>query len=60
LPLVVIAGAIQKALTTGFSDQTDAAYNESSNLIMETMINIRTVVSIGYEQRIINKYSKKM
>jgi hypothetical protein len=48
------------ALTTGFSDQTDAAYNESSNLIMETMINIRTVVSIGYEQRIINKYSKKM
>jgi hypothetical protein len=48
LPLIILNGAIQMALTTGFSDQTDEAYNESSNLIMETMINIRTVTSFGY------------
>ena len=33
---------------TGFSDKTDAAYKDSSNLIMEAMINIRTVTSFGY------------
>jgi hypothetical protein len=36
------------AFNTGFSDQTDAAYKDSSNLIMEAMINIRTVSSFGY------------
>ena len=33
LPLMVISGAIQMAFTQGFSDKTDKAYKESSNLI---------------------------
>jgi ATP-binding cassette subfamily B (MDR/TAP) protein 1 len=45
---MIIAGVIQMAFTTGFSDQTDAAYKDSSNLIMEAMLNIRTVSSFGY------------
>lgn len=34
LPLMIIAGVIQMAFNTGFSDKTDAAYKDSSNLIM--------------------------
>jgi len=40
------------AFTTGFSAKTDAAYKDSSNLITEAMINIRTVTSFGYEDMI--------
>jgi ATP-binding cassette, subfamily B (MDR/TAP), member 1 len=45
---------------TGFSDKSDAAYKESSNLIMESMVNIRTVSSFGYENVIFNKYEQKL
>jgi ATP-binding cassette subfamily B (MDR/TAP) protein 1 len=48
IPLMIIAGLVQMSFTTGFSDQTDAAYKDSSNLIMEAMLNIRTVSSFGY------------
>jgi ATP-binding cassette subfamily B (MDR/TAP) protein 1 len=48
LPLMIIAGVIQMSFNTGFSDKTDAAYKDSSSLIMEAMINIRTVSSFGY------------
>ena len=48
LPLMILAGAAQMAMTTGFSDKTDEVYKESSNIIMEAMINIRTVHSFGY------------
>jgi hypothetical protein len=34
--------------TTGFSAKTDIAYKDSSNLITESMVNIRTVTSFGY------------
>jgi ATP-binding cassette subfamily B (MDR/TAP) protein 1 len=33
IPLMIAAGAIQMAFTTGFSAKTDAAYKDSSNLI---------------------------
>ena len=56
LPLMIISGAIQMAFSTGFSDKTDAAYKDSSNLIMESMINIRTVSSFGYEGIIAKRY----
>jgi ATP-binding cassette, subfamily B (MDR/TAP), member 1 len=36
------------AFTTGFSAKTDVAYKDSSSLITESMINIRTVTSFGY------------
>jgi ATP-binding cassette subfamily B (MDR/TAP) protein 1 len=48
LPIIVFTGAIQMALRVGFSDQTDAAYKDSSNIIMEAITNIRTVISVGY------------
>ena len=60
LPLMILSGAIQMAFSTGFSDKTDAAYKDSSNLIMEAMINIRTVSSFRYEGIVAKKYDKKM
>lgn len=46
--------------TAGFSAKNDAAYKDSSSLITESMINIRTVTSFGYENMILNKYSEKL
>lgn len=60
IPFMIIAGAIQMAFTTGFSAKTDVAYKDSSALITESMINIRTVTSFGYENMILNKYSEKL
>jgi ATP-binding cassette, subfamily B (MDR/TAP), member 1 len=45
---MTIAGTIQMAYTNGFSAKIDVAYNDSSSLISESMINIRTVTSFGY------------
>ena len=56
LPFMIVCGAIQMAFQTGFSDKTDEAYKDSSNLIMEAMINIRTVASFGYEGNITKRY----
>lgn len=47
LPLMILSGAVQMSFTEGFSDKTDKAYKESSNLITESMLNIRTVTSFG-------------
>ena len=60
IPFMIIAGAIQMQFTTGFSAKTDSAYKDSSNLITESMINIRTVTSFGYENMISNRYSKML
>jgi ATP-binding cassette subfamily B (MDR/TAP) protein 1 len=47
LPLLILSGVIQMSFMNGFSDKTDKAYKESSNLITEAMNNIRTVNSFG-------------
>lgn len=49
LPFIVFSGIIQMSFTEGFSDKTDKAYIESSNLITESMTYIRTVTSFGSE-----------
>ena len=60
LPLIMIAGLVEMEFTNGFSAKTDKAYKTSSNLISETMLNIRTVNSFGYEDMIQKKYSEKL
>lgn len=60
LPLMIISGIVQMQFQTGFSDKTDEAYKDSSNLIMESMINVRTVTSFGYEGIVANRFDQKM
>ena len=60
MPFMIISGLIEMSLQTGFSDKTDEAYKDSSHLIMEAMINIRTVSSFGTENFVIRRYDEKM
>lgn len=34
MPLMILCGLVQMQFNTGFSDKTDSAYKDSSNLIM--------------------------
>ena len=60
IPLMILSGIVQMSFTMGFSDKTDSAYKDSSNLITEAMVNIRTVTSFGYDAFVINQYEKKL
>lgn len=44
----------------GFSAQTDEAYKDSGQLIMETVTNIRTVKSFGHEETLMRFLSHKL
>ena len=60
LPMMIAAGVIQMKVFVGFSEQEGEAYKDSSNLIMEAMINIRTVTSFGVENTFAAKYAALM
>ncbi|KAM3147561.1 hypothetical protein pb186bvf_000368 [Paramecium bursaria] len=59
-PLAFLGGVLQAQFLQGFSDLTDEAYKDSGNLIMEAVTNIRTVVSFGNEDIILNIYGEKV
>jgi ATP-binding cassette subfamily B (MDR/TAP) protein 1 len=44
----------------GFSESTDSAYKESGQIIMESVTNIRTVVSFSNEKMIEEFYAEKL
>ena len=60
IPFLMIAGMLEMAFNTGQSQATDEAYKDSASLIMESMINIRTVSSSGHDYIIIKKYEEKL
>lgn len=60
LPLMIVSGAIQMTFNTGFSAKTGIAYNDSANLITESMVNIRTVASLDSEEIILNRYALRL
>lgn len=56
IPFMIGAGMIHMKFNVGFSEKSDAAYKDSSSIIMEAMINIRTVCSFGVENTVALKY----
>jgi ABC-type bacteriocin/lantibiotic exporter with double-glycine peptidase domain len=54
------SGIINMKFMVGFSEQTDEAYKGSTSIIMEAMVNIRTVTSFGVENTIMTKYNEKL
>ena len=60
IPFLILAGMLEMAFNTGQSQSTDEAYKDSASLIMESMINIRTVSSSGHDYIIIKKYEEKL
>jgi len=60
MPIMIGAGIINMKFMMGFSEKTDEAYKDSSSIIMEAMVNIRTVISFGVENSIAAKYNEKL
>lgn len=47
MPLIMLAGFIRSKFRTGLMEQSDKAYKDSAQIVMESLTNIRTVVSFG-------------
>ncbi len=47
MPLIMLSGAVRSKFRNGLMEQTDKAYKDSAQIIMESLTNIRTVVSFG-------------
>ena len=60
IPLLIFAGMLEMAFNTGQSQSTDEAYKDSASLIMESMVNIRTVSSSGHDEIVYKKYEEKL
>lgn len=60
MPIMIGSGIINMKFMVGFSEKTDEAYKDSSSIIMEAMVNIRTVTSFGVENSIAAKYNEKL
>ena len=60
IPFMIIAGALEMSFQAGFNEKSEDAYEDSSSLIMEALINIRTVTSFGYDNVVARKYDERM
>lgn len=58
MPLVMLAGAIRSAFRNGLSQKEDEAMKDASQIVMESLTNIRTVVSFGVENTVLRKYNR--
>lgn len=50
LPVLLIAGKLQLALTEGFSSDTDKAYKKCHQIVVEALINYKTILSFNQQQ----------
>ena len=60
IPFLILSGLLEMQFNTGQNQATDEAYKDSASLIMESMINIRTVSSSGHDYIIVKKYEQKL
>lgn len=56
MPLVMLSGYIRSKFRLGLTEKEDKAYKDSAQIIMESLTNIRTVVSFGVENTVLHKY----
>lgn len=60
IPFLILSGLLEMQFSTGQNQSTDEAYKDSASLIMESMINIRTVSSSGHDYIVVKKYEEKL
>ena len=60
IPFMILAGALEMFFQAGFNQKSEDAYKDSSSLIMEALINIRTVTSFGYDNVVARKYDDRL
>lgn len=49
IPLICFSGGIQTAFMAGLSDRKDKLYKDAGQIVVESLMNIRTVASLGCE-----------
>jgi len=60
VPLIILSQAIQLAFIKGLTESKDKIYGESSQIVSESVMNIRTVYSLGSIDLMCNRYSDKL
>jgi ABC-type bacteriocin/lantibiotic exporter with double-glycine peptidase domain len=60
VPLICISGGVQAAFIAGFSANKDQMYKDAGQIVVEALMNIRTVVSLGSEEEIVARYRAKL
>ena len=50
MPLMLLAGFISMLFYGGFGDKSEEVYKASSKLVSESIMNIKTVKALSYEQ----------
>jgi hypothetical protein len=60
VPIMVLFQTIQHKNNVGFSESTGKCYEESSQIIKEKLVNIRTTLSLGSNRIIEEGYEKKL
>lgn len=56
MPIIMLSGFIRSKFRNGQMEKTDKAYKDSAQIVMESLNNIRTVVSFGVENTVVHKY----
>ena len=57
---MMLAGGLQAKFVQGFSEGTDEAYKDSGMIIMESVTNVRTVLSFSNEDKIFEILDSKL
>jgi ABC-type bacteriocin/lantibiotic exporter with double-glycine peptidase domain len=60
LPLIILSGAVQVKLMTGFSGKDKDIIEETGKLTNEAISSIRTVTSLGKQKYFTDKYTEKI
>ena len=56
IPLIVISHLIQISFIKGFSETSGKIYENSTQIVNENIINIRTTLSLGGTDSVLNRY----
>lgn len=60
IPLIILSQGIQMAFVTSFAETKMKFYEEASNLINESVMNIRTVLSLEGGHILYRRYSNSL
>ena len=60
IPLIVISQGVQLSFVLGLTESKNKIYGESIQTIKESVMNIRTVLSLGAESALLGKYNLQL
>jgi ATP-binding cassette, subfamily B (MDR/TAP), member 1 len=60
IPLIILSQMIQLAFIQGFTESKGKFYGEASQILNESVMNIRTVLSLGSTDEVSRRYEKNL